>query len=79
MMLRHRAPEVLTGSSLPEGLGTTVDRVLVLDHLCCTAVAMNGGQVTAMTIATSRAAALGRLTRRVAAPAAVRPRPMPSG
>ena len=77
MMLRHRAPEVLAGCSLPEGLDPTVDRVLILDNLCCTAVAMNGGHVAAMSIATSRAAALGRLTRRAAAPvAAVQARPV---
>lgn len=62
MMLRHRAPEVVAGPDLPAGFAAPVDRVLLLDNLCCTAVAMSGGSVSAMVVATSKASALRRLS-----------------
>jgi hypothetical protein len=67
MMLRHAAPEVLEGPDLPEDLALDIDRVVVLDHLCCTAVAMSHGHVHSMAVASSRARALRRLSRRAGA------------
>lgn len=73
MMLRHRAPEVLSGAVLSNTLAVDVDRVVVLDHLLCTAVAMDGGHVRAMAIAPSRAAALRKLSHRVTCKPAPQP------
>lgn len=66
MMLRHDPPEVLSGPDLPAEVAGEVDRVIVLDHLCCTAVAMQSGNIRALVVASSRRAALRRLSRRVA-------------
>lgn len=66
MMLRHSPPEILVGQDLPDDIALDVDRVVVLDHLCCTAVALSAGRVRAMAVATSRRAALERLSRRCA-------------